>query len=523
VKIADAKTIRAVDGLAMRRFGISGLVLMENAGRGVAEVVLRELASFNCARGRVAIIAGKGNNGGDGFVAARHLVNSGARVVVYSLAKSAELKGDAAINARIWSRMGGETVAILSKKALAKNASSIERACVVVDAIFGTGLAKPVKGLCADVIEFVNGLAKASIISVDIPSGIDASTGAVLGCAVKADVTATMAMGKIGLCQLPGLAHTGRVEVVDIGVPRSLTDDPSIRWNLTDGAAASNMLKPRSVGAHKGSCGHLVVAAGSMGKTGAAYMAATGAMRAGAGLVTLAVPDALHPVMEAKTTEVMTAPLPQTPDGLLSVSSYPVLKALMEGKSALVFGPGLGCAADVSALLDKVLKGSSVPVVIDADGLNCLAGKVEKLKKAKCALVLTPHPGEMARLLGRSVADIQKDRMGVAGTLAEKTGAVVVLKGAATVIASPDGQAYINPTGSPALATAGTGDVLSGMIGGLIAQGLDAMSASVAAVYAHGLASDRWKDANSGEAGMMATDLLGAIPSVLNSLMHKRP
>ncbi len=523
MKIADAGTIRAVDKLAMSRFGLSGPVLMENAGRGVAGAVMRELESFKCARGRVAIIAGKGNNGGDGYVAARHLANSGARPVVYSLVRPEELKGDAAVNAKIWSKMGGETIAILSKKGLTKHAPSIGRACVVVDAIFGTGLAKPVKGFYADVIGFINGLTKASIISIDIPSGIDASTGAVLGCAVMADVTATMAMPKIGLCQWPGRVHAGRVEVVDIGVPRSLTGDPSIRWNLVDDAVVSGMLKPRPADAHKGSCGHLVVVAGSVGKTGAAYMAATGAMRAGAGLVTLGLPEGLNPVMEAKTTEVMTAPLPQTFEGGLCAASYPVLKTLMEGKSAIVFGPGLGRADGVSALLDKVLKETTVPVVIDADGLNCLAGRVYILKKAKCQIVLTPHPGEMARLLGMSVSEVQKDRIASAEALSKKTGAVVVLKGAATVIASPGGQVYINPTGSSALASAGTGDVLCGMIGGLISQGLDILSASVAAVYGHGLASERWTDANKGEAGMMATDLLGFIPVVLNSFVSKRP
>lgn len=518
MKIADAQTIRSVDAAAARRFSMPGLLLMENAGRGAAEAVMRELASFACPRGRVAVVAGKGNNGGDGFVAARHLAGSGARAVVYLLAKPAELKGDAALNAKIWEKMGGETVAIISSKGLAKNAPSIERACVVVDAIFGTGLTKPVKGLYADAIGFINSLTKASVISVDIPSGIDASTGQVLGCAVHADLTATMAMNKIGLCQWPGRAHAGRVEVVDIGVPRALLEDPSIRWNLADDALAASMLSPRPAEAHKGSNGHLVVVAGSVGKTGAAFMAATGAMRAGAGLVTLALPEGLNPVMEAKTTEVMTAPLLQTPEGTLSVDSYPALKALTDGKAAVVFGPGLGCTDGVSALLDRVLKGASTPLVIDADGLNCLAGRVYVLKKAKCPVVLTPHPGEMARLLGISVSDVQRDRIAAAGALCKKTGAVVVLKGAATVVASPDGQVYINPTGNAALATAGTGDVLSGMIGGLISQGCDALSASVVAVYAHGMASDRWRDANGGEAGMMATDLFGIIPSVLNFL-----
>jgi len=523
VKIADAKTIREVDGLAMRRFNMPGLVLMENAGRELADVILRELASFACPRGRVAIIAGKGNNGGDGFVAARHLVNSGARAVVYLLARPGELKGDAAANARVWSKMGGETVPVLSMKALARHAASIERACVVVDAVFGTGLTKSVKGFYSEAIDFINSLAKASVISVDIPSGIDATTGQVLGCAVMADITATMAMNKVGLCQWPGRGYAGRVEVVDIGVPGSLTQDASIKWNLIDDCTAGGFLAPRQEDAHKGTCGHLVVAGGSVGKSGAAYMAATGAMRAGAGLVTLAVPEALNPVMEEKTTEVMTAPMEQGPDGRLCAEAYPSLKRLMDGKSVLVFGPGVGCDDSVAALLEKVLKESVVPVVIDADGLNCLVGRLVRVKRAKCPVVLTPHPGEMARLLGVSVADVQADRVGAAEALCKKTGAVVILKGAGTVVASPGGQVYINPTGTSALATAGTGDVLSGMIGGLLSQGLDALAASIAAVYVHGLAAERWTEANGGDTGMMATDLFGYIPAVLNSLINKRP
>ncbi|MFQ5735318.1 MAG: NAD(P)H-hydrate dehydratase [Thermodesulfobacteriota bacterium] len=522
MKISDAKTIRSIDSRAMRLFGIRGLQLMENAGKGVADVVSGALASSGCPRGRVSIIAGKGNNGGDGYVAARHLANSGARVAVYSLAPQDALKGDAATNAAVWRKMGGQTVTLLTRRDLKRHEADLRHSCVVVDAVFGTGLSCPVKGIFRAVIELMNGLGR-TVVSVDVPSGIDATTGAVLGCAVRADVTATMAISKTGLCQYPGVDYAGRVDVVDIGVPRALVEDGSIRWNLIDAEMLGGILASRRGDSHKGTYGHLAVVAGSPGKTGAAYMAAMGAMRTGAGLVTVGVPRGLNPVMEVKTTEAMTVALPETAEGCLGQVSYAGVKALMDGKTALVFGPGLGATEDVFRLLEEVVRNVAAPMVIDADGLNCLAGRVGILKKAKAPVVLTPHPGEMARLLKTTAAAVQADRMAAAGELSKRSSAVVVLKGAATVVASPGGQIYINPTGSASLATAGTGDVLAGMIGALLCGGHGPAEAAVAAVYAHGLAADRVREANGGEAGMIATDLLGVIPGVINSLSRQGP
>ncbi len=523
MKIADAKTVRAIDAKAMRAFGIRGLVLMENAGRGVAEAVKRELCALGCVKGRVSIITGKGNNGGDGFVAARHLLNSGVRAQVFSLCRVDALKGDARANAEVWKRMGGRTVPILGAASLKRHSEELRRSCVVVDAVFGTGLATEVKGFYADVIGFINGLKRAVVVSVDVPSGIDASTGAVHGCAVKADVTATMAMPKTGLCQYPGRSYAGRVEVVDIGVPCSLVEDESIMWSLAEDADVSRVLVPRDADSHKGTYGHLVVIAGSPGKTGAAAMAGMGAMRVGTGLATIALPEGLNAVVEEKTIEVMTFPLPESNNGTLDSTSFPRLKALLRGKSAVVFGPGLGTGAGVFELLEMLVKETRLPMVIDADGLNCLAGRPEAVKKAKGGMVLTPHPGEMARLLGSSIAEVQADRIGSARSLSDRSGAVVVFKGAATVVAAPDGRVSINPTGNAGLATAGTGDVLAGMIGGLLAQGLAPFDAAVAAVYVHGRAADELRDANGGGAGMVATDLLAVIPGVMNALARKEP
>ncbi|TAN64015.1 NAD(P)H-hydrate dehydratase, partial [bacterium] len=508
--------MRSIDGRAVKAFGLRGLQLMENAGRGVADVVLKELKANPANCNRVAVVAGKGSNGGDGFVCARHLQNKGIPVTVFSLAKLDELSGDAAINAAVWLKSGNEFLTILGNKNLRKHVLALRHSSIIIDALLGTGISSPVKGIYADVIATINKLGK-KVISIDMPSGIDATTGKVLGCAVKADITATMAMPKLGLFSFPGYFYAGRVEVIDIGVPRSVIDDASIRWNITTGPDVSAILKPRAVESHKGSCGHLFVLAGSPGKTGAAYMCATAAMRSGAGLVTIGLPESLNDIMEVKTTEVMTLSLPESVDSKLCKASIEYIISEMEGKSAMLIGPGLGASDAMYDVVREVILSASAPLVIDADGLNALKGRFDALKKAKAGVVLTPHPGEAGRLLGVSAKAVQDDRVGSAEKLSKLTGAVVLLKGALTVIAAPDGRVYINPTGNAGLASAGTGDVLSGMVAGLIAQGYGLTASAVVAAYVHGAAADRLKQ-EAGEVGMMATDLLAVIPRVLNSL-----
>ncbi len=517
MKLADARTIQAIDRKAVKDYGVRGLQLMENAGRGVAEIILRELSACRKGCSRVSIIVGKGNNGGDGFVAARHLRNRGVDATVFSFSPVEYIKGDAGVNAASWKKMDGKTLFISTAASLKGAESALRHSSIIVDGIFGTGLSSPVKGLYAKVIELINGLNK-KVIAIDIPSGIDATTGAALGTPVRADITATMAMPKIGLYTYPGREYSGRVEIVDIGAPRALIDDSAIRWNLTTGHDVKNILRPRRADTHKGTYGHVLVLAGSPGKTGAALMSAMGAMRIGAGLVTIGLPQGLLSSMESKTTEVMTLGLPQTPQMTLGISSYDDVRRFMADKSALVIGPGIGVSDDVAGLVRKIIKEADYPIVIDADGLNNIAGHVEALKDTRARIVLTPHPGEMARLTGMSSSQVQSDRVNVAGALARKTNATVVLKGAGTVIASPDGVIHINPTGNPGLATAGTGDVLSGMIGGLLAQGCEAQPAAVAAVYIHGAAGDEVRDENGGT-GMIATDLLPFIPKTMKSLL----
>jgi len=514
MKAADADTIRSIDRIAIEKYGITGLELMENAGRGVADVVKSAMPSPG---GRIAIMAGKGNNGGDGYVAARHLHNSGFKVTVFSLGRTGEIKGDAALNAASWLKMGGEVRELLSSADLKAAESSLRHSSIVVDAIFGTGLEKDITGIHAETVDLVNSVDK-KIISVDIPSGIHATTGAVLGRAVKAHITATMAMPKLGLFLFPGRSFSGIVEVVDIGVPKEMVEDEAIRWNIITEGDLRKSLKPRKPESHKSTHGHLLVLAGSPGMTGAAYMASASAMRAGAGLATLGVPGSLNDIMEVKTTEVMSIGLPETPDKMLGAVSFDAIKAMLPGKTAVVIGPGVGNTPEMMRLIEMLVQEIKVPLVIDADGLNSIAPQISMLKKAKTEIVLTPHPGEMARLLNASTEDIQSDRMGSALRLVEMTGATVVLKGAGTIIASPTGRIYINTTGNPGLATAGTGDVLAGMLGGFLAQGYGPEEAASAAVYIHGLAGDEVKR-TQGELGMMAMDLVPLIPRLLNSLV----
>jgi NAD(P)H-hydrate epimerase len=524
MKAVDAATMKGIDRRAVKEFGMRIIQLMENAGRGVAEIVLSELGRQpDWARApRVSIVAGKGNNGGDGFVAARHLKNAGVDVSVYLLGDTESLKGDALVNAVIWTRMGGVVKTVTTKRGIKMHESALRHSGVIVDAMLGTGISEPVTGIYAEVIELLNSIEK-RVVAVDVPSGIDATTGAVLGVAVQADVTATIAAVKIGLLTYPAREKAGRIEVVDIGLPAELLTDESICWNVTEAADVERALKPRSADSHKGSFGHLLLVAGSPGKTGAAYMAAIGAMRTGVGLATLALPESLNPAMEAKSTEVMTAPLPESSNGCLSLDSYGAVAAQMNAKSALVVGPGLGTTKGVRALVELLIKTSEVPVVVDADGLNALGNECGALKEAEAAMVITPHPGEAARLLGVQTKEIQADRIGSVEKLAEMTGAVVVLKGACSIIAAPEsaesGRAiYFNTTGNAGLASAGTGDVLAGMIGALLAGGQSALDSAVSAVYLHGLAADMIKE-RVGIGGMLAMDLVAELPAALNTFL----
>jgi NAD(P)H-hydrate epimerase len=496
IPLATAAQMRAMDRETIDELGLPAALLMEHAGRAVADAV----AARAGAGARVAVVCGPGNNGGDGFVCARWLRERGLDARVHLVrGRPRERAGEAALHLGVYERLGGPVVDGF-------DAAAAAAADVIVDAVLGTGLASPVVGPLADVLAVMDNAA-ATCIAVDVPSGLDADTGAVLGAAVHADVTVALGCAKLGLASWPGCERAGELIVADIGVPSRLAAKHGVRAFLVERADAEALVPRRGLGDHKGTHGHVVVAAGSAGKVGAALLATGGALRAGAGLVTLATPPAAAPHVLGRIPEAMHAVFdPEAPD-----------LTVFEGKRALVWGPGMPTGAAAGATVRRLAASLPLPAVLDADALNHLAEKPEVLVDAPAPRVLTPHPGEAARLLGTGSDVVQADRVAAARKLAAATRAVVVLKGARSVVAAPDGRVTLNPTGNPGLGTGGTGDVLAGVIGALLAQGLPALEAARLGVYVHGLAGDLAAAAR-GTIGLVAGDLLAELPRALDNL-----
>jgi hydroxyethylthiazole kinase-like uncharacterized protein yjeF len=504
--------MRAFDMHAIERSSVPSIVLMENAGRGATDVLVRELLSGNASGARVAVLAGTGNNGGDGFVIARHLRTRGADPTVVLVGDERRLSPDAAVNLAAWRGLGGQARAVDPEEDVAWVSEALRGARVVVDALFGTGLDRPIAGWLAQVVRALNA-SSVPCFAVDLPSGLDADTGTSLGVAVEARVTATFAHRKLGLLTPRGAKFAGRVHVVDIGVPSSLADDVGdFPWLLEESDLAS-WVTPRAPGAHKNVAGHVVVLGGSAGRIGAPQLAARGAMRGGAGLATIATwPDAASAI-EGHLLEVMTTRIAGAPPG-------PSLDAILAGKDAAVVGPGLGLGEDARAVVEHVLRSFRGPVVVDADALTLLAGRTNALAPAKCA-ILTPHPGELARILSVGAADIEADRYGAVRSAVKVTGCVVVLKGAYTLVASPDGRIAVSPVACPALATAGSGDVLGGVIAAQ-APGRPAFEAACAGVFLHALSGQDWSRAHGGaDRGMLASEIADGLPMVLSRLASR--
>jgi len=514
MKVATAEMMRNLDRRAIGEFGIPGLVLMENAARGTVAAMLRHFPDL--VRKRVAILAGRGNNGGDAFAVARYLLNRGVFCQVYLFAAREEIKGDAAVNLEILSRMGGEVLEVLNRDGWQVQRGQIAASDLLVDGIFGTGLKGEVKGFLREIIEFANSLER-PVVAIDIPSGLDSDSGKILGACIRATMTVTFGLLKRGLLVLPGAEFCGKVVLVDISLPRRSVEEEAINDYLTEGADFLPLLQPRDRGANKGNFGHLFVLSGSPGKTGAATMVCQGALRVGTGLITLGIPKSLNPIMGAKLTEAMTEPLPETKEKTLSLSSYSQIMNLCARKSALAIGPGLSLNPETARLVQRVVRSINIPAVIDADGLNALGPKLDSIRKSQKELIFTPHPGEMARLLGTSVPEVQENRIQMARDFAQRKGIILVLKGARSLVASPAGKVFINPTGNPGMASGGMGDVLTGMIGGFLAQGLPSLEAARLGVYLHGLVGDLVAH-QQGERGMAATDLIEETPKVLRAL-----
>jgi ADP-dependent NAD(P)H-hydrate dehydratase / NAD(P)H-hydrate epimerase len=509
--VCTAAQMREIDRTAIEEYGVPGVVLMESAGRGVVEV----LAALRPLRGlRVVVLCGGGNNGGDGFVIARHLIGRGARVRVGLAADRARVAGDALINLRILERMKAEIVPLIGEEDLATQESALLHAEVIVDALLGTGLSSDVRGTLRHLLERVNRCA-ALKIAVDIPSGLNADNGQVMGVAFAADHTVTFGYPKVGLVTHPGAEHAGELHVVDIGVPAGVEVEREFVAEMLEAEVVGRWLQHRPLWGHKGTYGHLLVIAGSPGKTGAAMLCAESALRAGVGLCTVAAPPLAMRAMENKTVEVMLAPL--TPDAMEvddSDAIFGPLVALLDGKAAIAIGPGIPRGPGMAAFIRRLVRESPIPIVIDADGLNELAHDLSCLRQATVPVLLTPHPGEMSTLTGRAVPEIQADRLRAAVQLAEAHGVHVALKGFRTVIAAPDGRVFINPTGNSGMGSGGTGDVLTGLVGSFLAQQHAPLDALCLGVFVHGVAGDR-AAARIGQRGMLASDLLAEIGGVL--------
>ena len=516
--LVTAGEMQEMDKQTIELYGLPGRVLMENAGVGATRILLKQFKGL--INKKVGIVAGRGNNGGDGFVMARYLSQKGVSVTVYLLAKKSMVKGDAAENLNILAPLDINVIEMPDQKSFSKYKTSMLHQDIWIDAILGTGLKSDVKGYLRKIIEFINSSEK-PVFSVDIPSGLNADTGLPCGTCIQAHTTATFAFAKIGHLIFPGATYSGNLEIVDIGIPNYIAENVGPGQFLLTSELVRAILQKRAPEAHKGNTGHLLIIAGSTGKTGAAAMTAMSAIRSGAGLVTLGIPKSLNPVLETQVLEVMTSPLSEAEGGILDESSFDEIMELLSGKKCLAVGPGIGTAYGTKNLVIRIIQECRIPIVIDADGLNNLIDNSHILKNLKNPVILTPHPGEMSRLIGKTVSFVQNDRINCARNFAKKFKVHIVLKGARTVIAHPDGKVFINPTGNPGMASGGMGDVLTGIIAGFVTQGYSPESATHAGVYLHGAAADT-QAKNKAPFGYLATEVMNSVPGEIQYLINAK-
>ena len=529
MKVVTAEEMREIDRKTIADFGVPGSVLMERAGLSVAARI-RQLYG----KKKIMVVCGSGNNGGDGMVVARNLYNEGWDVRVFLTSGADELKGDALLQYKTAVRSGVSVTPV--EELISRQSGYFRSHTLLVDAILGTGISKPVTGKLLKVITAIN-TSRIPVISIDIPSGISSDNGQVMGDAVKADYTVTFGLPKRGHFLYPGAASCGELFIEDIGFPAELVNSAKLNIELAEKDILTKLFPERSKYSYKGDYGHVLIVAGSRGKTGAAIMAAEACLRSGAGLVTIGVPESLAGIFQSRLTEAMALILPDKGDGTLSKkASERILDFLQKTADIIAIGPGLGVSRDTEEIIKTILMNSGSPVVVDADGLNSIKGHNEILKRAKAPVILTPHPGEMARLMSKAkktgsdksgkeketgerglLNAIEKDRINTALSFAHETGTYLVLKGVPTVITSPDENAFINSTGNPGMATAGTGDVLTGMIAGLLGQGITPLDACVLGVYLHGLAGDI-AASGKGHHSLIASDVIQTIPAAFKAL-----
>ncbi len=511
MRVLSAEAMQAVDRRAIDELGIPGLVLMENAAIGVVDGICERFGGARSA----AILCGPGNNGGDGLAIARQLDARGFAVQIVLVGATRPLAGDAGVQLAICERIGLPIRRLEGEADLAAATAATGAADLLVDALFGTGLGRPLDGLFARVAGWINE-SDLPVVAVDLPSGLSGSRAVPLGPHVVADLTVTFGVPKIAHLFPPAADAVGELWVADLGIPQRLFERAEGDLRLLVDEEMRLLIQPRDPEGHKGDYGHTLIVAGSEGKSGAALLATRAAIRSGAGLVSIAVPESLMPVLEASSLESMTIGLPTAADGGLAPVALDRLLAAAAERQVLAVGPGLGLAASTVEVVRRLVVGSTLPLVLDADGLNAFAGRIEELAERSAPLVLTPHPAELARLLEWEKARILADRPAAVREAVARSGAVVVLKGHLSLIGDADGIA-INPTGNPGMATGGAGDVLTGLIAGLIGQGRSATEAAELGVYAHGLAGDL-AVAERGELGLAAGDLLERLPDAFEAL-----
>src|SRR6266446_4916268 len=515
--VLNSAQMREADRHTIEEIGVPSLVLMENAGRQV--VAAMEAMHGELLERQVAVLCGHGNNGGDGFVVARTLMQRGVSVSVFLMGRVADVRGDARSNLEILGRLGVTVVEIGDSQAWELHFSEVRDCSIIVDAIFGTGLNAPVSGLIESVIADVNA-AGITVVSIDVPSGLSADSAEPIGASIEADTTVTLGAPKLPLVLPPGETRAGDIVIADIGIPADVIESlEGPRIALLTRSSMRELVTPRVPDSHKGDYGRVLIVAGSRGKTGAAHLAAVGALRSGAGLVTVATPASCQAVVAAMGPEYMTEALDEADDGLDPESVERVLEL---ARDVIAIGPGLGQAPATREFIKRLVDRATMPLVIDADGLNAFGSDPDRLAgREGREVIITPHPGEMARLLGMSTDEVQASRLEVARNFAVSHHLYVVLKGHRTLIATPDEKVFINPTGNPGMATGGTGDVLTGMIAAWLAQLLDAEAACKLAVYLHGMAGDL-AEADEGEVAMTSADLAGHIGDAILELTARR-
>jgi NAD(P)H-hydrate epimerase len=513
MRVLTAAQMREADRVTIEDIGIPSLVLMENAGRQVVAAI--ETLHAELLDQKVAVLCGHGNNGGDGFVVARTLLQRGVDVSVFLIGRIADVRGDARVNLDILGRVGLTAVEIADSQAWELHSSEVRDAALIVDAIFGTGLRAPLSGLIETVAADINAC-DVPVVAIDLPSGLSADSADLIGEAIVADTTVTLAAPKLPLALPPAEERAGVVVVADIGIPTAVLEQlDGPRVELLTRASMRALVPPRSPDGHKGDYGHVLVVAGSRGKTGAAYLSGMGALRSGAGLVTVATPSCCLPIVASLAAEYMTEAIPETGG---DVDPEAVERVLDLARDVIAIGPGLGTTPGVKQFIKRLVSQATVPLVVDADGLNAFADDPDALSgRGGPSIIVTPHPGEMARLVGKSAREVQAHRLEIARDFAIGRQLYVVLKGHRTLVATPSGSVFINPTGNPGMATGGTGDVLTGVLAAWLGQLLDAEAACRLGVYLHGMAGDL-AEAHHGEVGLTATDIAAHLGAAIQKL-----